>query len=124
MHGPTDFGARGGEATATRPLACVYGGARWPKRYQTVQCRGAKSFVDDLGLSRGVVLSRAVISLRSVETKPFDSKICPRWTDISSDRAAPCAIAHGVFFVKDARSFDFFKVPFVGFHGLGGKRRE
>ena len=32
---------------------------------------GAKSFVDDLGLSRGVVLSRAVILLRSVETKPF-----------------------------------------------------
>ena len=25
-----------------------------------VRCRGAKSFVDDLGLSRGVVLSRAV----------------------------------------------------------------
>ena len=42
-----------------------------------VQCRGAKSFVDDLGLSRGVVLSRAAASLRSIETKPFDSGICP-----------------------------------------------
>ncbi len=42
-----------------------------------MQCRGAKSFVDDLGLSRGVVLSRAAASLRSIETKPFDSRICP-----------------------------------------------
>ena len=42
-----------------------------------MQCRGAKSFVDDLGLSRGVVLSRAAASLRSIETKPFDSGICP-----------------------------------------------
>ena len=41
------------------------------------QCGGAKSFVDDLGLSRGVVLSRAAASLRSVETKPFDWQICP-----------------------------------------------
>ena len=37
-----------------------------------MQRRGAKSFVDDLGLGRGVVLSRAAASLRSIETKPFD----------------------------------------------------
>ena len=43
----------------------------------TMQCRGAKSFVDDLGLSRGVVPSRAAAILRSIETKPFDSVICP-----------------------------------------------
>ena len=49
-----------------------------------MQCRGAKSFVDDLGLSRGVVISRAAALLRSIETKPFDSKICPLWTDSSS----------------------------------------
>ena len=42
-----------------------------------MQCRGAKSLVDDLGLSRGVVLSRAAFSLRSIETKPFDWGICP-----------------------------------------------
>ena len=42
-----------------------------------MRCRGAKSFVDDLVLSRGVVLSRAATLLRSIETKPFDSKICP-----------------------------------------------
>ena len=33
-----------------------------------MQRRGAKSFVDDLGLSRGVVLSRAAALLRSIET--------------------------------------------------------
>ncbi len=44
---------------------------------------GAKSFVDDLGLSRGVVLSRAAASLRSIETKPFDSEICLLCTDTS-----------------------------------------
>ena len=46
-----------------------------------MQRRGAKSFVDDLVLSRGVVLSRAATTLRSIETKPFDWKICPLWTD-------------------------------------------
>ena len=51
-----------------------------------MQCRGAKSFVDDLGLSRGVVLSRAAASLRSIETKPLDWKICPLWTDRSFAR--------------------------------------
>ena len=45
--------------------------------------RGAKSFVDDLDLSRGVVLSRAVVLLRSIETKPYDSKICPLRKDTS-----------------------------------------
>jgi hypothetical protein len=54
--------------------------------FQPMQCRGAKSFVDDLGLSRGVVLSRAAFSLRSIETKPSDSKICPHWTDTSSSQ--------------------------------------
>ena len=37
---------------------------------------GAKSFVDDLGWSRGVVLSRAATLLRSIETQPYDSRIC------------------------------------------------
>ena len=35
-----------------------------------MQCRSAKSFVDDLGFSRGVVLSRAATILRSIETQP------------------------------------------------------
>ena len=48
-----------------------------------MQCRGTKSFADDLGLSRGVVLSRAAASLRSIETKPFDWEICPPQKDTS-----------------------------------------
>lgn len=56
-----------------------------------MQRRSAKSFVDDLVLSRGVVLSRAAASLRSIETKPFDWKICPLWTDTSpASRAGHC----------------------------------
>ena len=37
---------------------------------------GAKSFVDDLVLCQGVVLSRADVLLRSIETKSRDSQIC------------------------------------------------
>ena len=35
-----------------------------------VQCKGAKSFADDLVTGQGVVLSRAASTLRSVETQP------------------------------------------------------
>ena len=56
-----------------------------------MQRRGAKSFVDDLVLSRGVVLSRAAASLRSIETKPFrladlsaiDGHICRQMSKIA-----------------------------------------
>jgi hypothetical protein len=41
-----------------------------------VQCWGAKSFADDLVTGRGVVLSRAATTLRSVETKLR----CTRWS--------------------------------------------
>jgi tetratricopeptide (TPR) repeat protein len=40
-------------------------------RNNQVQCWGAKSFADDLVTGRGVVLSRAATTLRSVETKPL-----------------------------------------------------
>ena len=60
-----------------RLLAGAYWCSRVPIPYPPHQRRGAKSLVDDLGLSRGVVLSRAAASLRSIETKPFDSEICP-----------------------------------------------
>jgi hypothetical protein len=40
-----------------------------------VQCWGAKSFADDLVTGRGVVLSRAATTLRSVETKPNQTMI-------------------------------------------------
>ena len=65
------------KATATGLSSSVSSATRVPKRYPSHQCRGAKSFVDDLGFGRGVVLSRAATSLRSIETKPFDWKICP-----------------------------------------------
>ena len=61
MRGATDLGPRGGSATAQRLLADA--DATRPCAecdIYHVRCRGAKSFVDDLGLSRGVVLSRAV----------------------------------------------------------------
>ena len=67
----------GGQATARRLLAGVYLCPGVPKRYPShVQCGGAKSFVDDLGLSRGVVLSRAAASLRLLRLS-FDWQICP-----------------------------------------------
>ena len=43
--------------------------ARGPERYSPHRRGGAKSFVDDLVLGRGVVLSRAATSLRSIESK-------------------------------------------------------
>ena len=49
-----------------------------------MQCRSAKSFVDDLGLCRGVVPIRAAASLRFIETKPYDREICPPETDTIS----------------------------------------
>ncbi len=85
MRSSTDLGGFGGQATATTALL---GRATYAPvcRSDThpMQCRGVKSFVDDLGLSRGVVLSRAAALLRSIETKPFDSMICPLWTGTSS----------------------------------------
>ena len=39
---------------------------------------GAKSFVDDLVLGRGVVLSRAATSLRSIETQPWTRRFVRR----------------------------------------------
>ena len=43
--------------------------------------RGAKSFANDLDEDRGVVITRAVSSLRFVESKPQDLAICPRAAD-------------------------------------------
>jgi hypothetical protein len=41
----------------------------------TVRRRGSESSVDDLRTKRGVVLGRAVTTLRSVETHPFAWRI-------------------------------------------------
>ena len=40
----------------------------WPLPYAFAQCEGVKSFVDDLSLGQGVVLSRVATTLRSIET--------------------------------------------------------
>ena len=39
--------------------------------YYQIRCRDSESFVYDLGTWRGVVLGRAVTTLRSVETQPL-----------------------------------------------------
>ena len=48
----------------------------WPaagrSEIHLTQRGGVKSSVDDLALGRGVVLSRAATTLRSIETKPLD----------------------------------------------------
>ena len=67
---------RGGSATASGPSRrngrlCTP--PAWPKtRSIPYESCGVKSSVDDLALGRGVVLSRAATTLRSIETKPFD----------------------------------------------------
>lgn len=48
-----------------------------------MRCGGAKSFVDDLVLGRGVVLSRAATSLRSIETQPLTRRFVRFETDAS-----------------------------------------
>ena len=60
---------------------------------------GAKSFADDLGSSQGVVLSRADVLLRSIETKPRDSQICSLRTNTSIPR-----VPGPVFAVSAGRS--------------------
>ena len=43
-----------------------------PLQYASARCEDVKSFVDDLSLGQGVVLSRVASTLRSIETQPFD----------------------------------------------------
>ena len=64
----------------------------------------AKSFVDDLSLSRGVVKSRAAASLRSSETQPTDCVICPLQTGISHARgiAEFAHSAHSATFLESS----------------------
>ena len=52
-----------------------------------MRCGGAKSFVDDLVLGRGVVLSRAATSLRSIETQPLTRRFVRFETDASPVKA-------------------------------------
>ena len=54
-----------------------------PERYTPHRRGGAKSFVDDLVLGRGVVLSRAATSLRSIETQPWTRRFVCFKTHVS-----------------------------------------
>jgi hypothetical protein len=58
------------EAPVKGILACSEQSRLYHNRNNQGQCWGAKSFADDLVTGRGVVLSRAATTLRSVETKP------------------------------------------------------
>ena len=61
MRASTDFGVPGGQATVHGSLPPPDSAAECRSNTNHMRRRGAKSFVDDLGLSRGVVLSRAVV---------------------------------------------------------------
>ena len=61
------------------------------KRDPSHERQGANSFANDLGLGRGVVLSRAVFSLRSIETKPCDCWIVSRRPGRQKKSSALCA---------------------------------
>ena len=83
----TALAAPSGEATADDPAAgteCLPGAVEAIAIAASPQGGGAESSADDLGLSRGVVLSRAAASLRSVETQPHDWQICPLQTGTSA----------------------------------------
>ena len=114
-HGSTGFGARGGQATATGSFLARNSAPVCLNDIHPIKCRGAKSFVDDLGLGRGVVRSRAATSLRSVETKPFDWEICPLTTDTSL--ASMCLVWPESFFFVIISCFlylwFFFPIIFI-----------
>ena len=98
MSGGNDTPAFGPGGTATvsrtsRPVWTIV--SCWEVTGTTNPMRrgGAKSFVDDLGWSRGVVLSRAATLLRSIETQPYDSKICSLSDEHTSLSAASSRVS-------------------------------
>jgi hypothetical protein len=98
MRGATDFGPRGGRATAQRLLADA-DTTRPRAECDTnhVRCRGAKSFVDDLDLSRGVVLSRAVHFCDLLRLSPLTRRFV-RFRRTSLLLRVPCNAAVTVLF--------------------------
>jgi hypothetical protein len=80
-HGPV-FAARGARRTAGS-LRYVPSASSGRKRVHSVRCRNLELSVDDLRTWRGVVLGRAVSTLRSVETQPF------AWGFVLSVRRGP-----------------------------------
>ncbi len=62
--------------------------------------RGDKSFANDLVEDRGDVITRAVFSLRFVESKPQDLSICPQRGRTLSDLGRRMGVRGRVFFFK------------------------
>ena len=74
--GPSGSGGTATVSRTSRPVWTIVSCREVTGTTNPMRRGGAKSFVDDLGWSRGVVLSRAATLLRSIETQPYDSKIC------------------------------------------------
>ena len=122
MRGPTAFRRPRWQSHSDTAIG-LRGPARRSGRHDThpMQRRGAKSFVDDLVLSRGVVLSRAAASLRSIETKPFDWQICPPRTDTSPRKARTLSWVGGA--LSHCRWFERFTAArAIGRTGSPGSR--
>ena len=65
---------------------------------------GVKSFVDDLVLGRGVVISRAATSLRSVETQPLTRRFVRiRRATISVGHCAVCRLSLSLLLLRTPR---------------------
>ena len=96
--------APAGRATAADTALLARGMARACAEGMTTptQRRGAKSLADDPGLGRGVVLSRAAASLRSIETKPFDWEICP----LRTGESPPTPAAPPIVSLRQRRTTD------------------
>lgn len=84
-----------------------------PIPYAFAQCEGVKSFVDDLSLGQGVVLSRAASTLRSIETQPFDRG----FVRIRRAISFRLLILQSLFFFNSLFSFDlvFFSIFLIKF---------
>ena len=78
---------------------------------------GVKSFVDDLVLGRGVVISRAATSLRSVETQPLTRRFVRNQTNDISVPSLSRVGGLSLCLAAGARS-----PPTVGLGQLGGER--
>ena len=76
---------------------------------------GDKSFVDDLALGRGVVISRAATSLRSVETQPLTRRFVRIGRATISDNGQVGLRLPALFFFLFSFFFPFFSSIFSFF---------
>ena len=69
---------------------------------------GVKSFVDDLVLGRGVVISRAATSLRSVETQPLTRRFVRSRRATSSGNSQSEKQSHNGLAAQSTELFSLF----------------